>query len=155
MASEQDRPLNVIEHISHDDNLIVVKADLELSLSWQDDLLRQGDWSAIVEGSRETEGGFLIEPPNPNLWQINVGGYMVSDQPAIGNHSSKTYVIYFDSKEYAQRLGQRALSLWAPEYLDKQERDKNARIRSLVKNNKALTDEIERLYLRLGRALSR
>jgi hypothetical protein len=145
------------EYVDHCDRIIVVKPAPELDSVWTSEGLRRGPWTAYVEGARETEHGFLIDPPDPDLWRGYVGGYMVSDQDVVVRNDgmSRTYVVYLKPREYVQRLAQRALELWCAEAELKVEREKDARIAGLVEQNTLLREEVERLWQRLGKALAR
>lgn len=146
------------EYIDHCDRIIVCKPSVELDTAWTNDGLRRGSWTAYIEGSRDGESGWpILEPDDPSadLWRAFAGTYQVSDQDVFVRNGgmSKTFIIYLRPKEHVMRLAQRALELWIPEVEQKQEREKDGKIRMLTQSNALLREEIERLWLRVGTAL--
>ena len=146
-------------YVDHDSRLIIV-TPLEtdpISPDWIDNCLRKGGWTAYLEGWIAVPKAMHTTDDNATCWSIVVGGsYSVSNQPPINNKlppgiafgSSITYIIYFDSKVYAQRLAQRALDLWIVEYADREEKRKDDRIKKLEAALTAYQKENDSLWKR-------
>lgn len=155
----------VEEMVSHSDRIVIVIPEAAVVKEWKRDdrsfVLTQGPWTAVVTPCRLVESeGYISHnttEPETNAWKAEVGGYMISNRPVIsrGGGCSKTYIIYLDSLDFAQRCAQRALALWGPEWNARRERERADAIDRLAAHNQALQGEIERLYMRLQGAYER
>lgn len=146
------------ELVDHNQRLIIVdpsQMPTDINPTWQDNCLRLNGWTVIIEGWLSTETSWIAPiHETPTEYSVSVAGYVITDQPVIENKlpshiafgSSQTIVMYFDTLDYAKRLGQRALELWAADHVEREEKDKIKRISSLEKTVAAFKSENDALW---------
>lgn len=144
------------EFIDHINRMIVVQPETWLDEDWSEDglTLFKRPFSAAVDTATydaDPKFGFTGAP----VWFAIVGGYQVSDREIIERGNSSTLLIYFDAKEYAQRLAQRALKLWLPEVEAAAEQSKDEQIARLTRFVDLLKKERETILMKYQALLER